>query len=108
MSRLIQKLTYAFPIAAGAFILLVIFEYLRVSARPAPAAAPAPAPAPAAGSRRAALSDDRRMTKRDRLLCLLITALYAVTAFVNLGDTKGSETVCRVTERGQSGPCECP
>ena len=100
MSRLIQKLTYAFPIAAGAFLLLVFFEYLRVSA--------APAPAPAAGSRRAALSDDRRMTKRDRLFCLLITALYAVTAFVNLGDTKGIETFCRFTERGQYALIEFP
>ena len=60
-----SKLTLVFPIAAIAFIALVFYEYVPLAGKPVKAP-----------------EDSRRMTARDRALCLLITALYAVSAFV--------------------------
>ena len=97
MSRLISKLTLVFPIAAAAFILLVFFEYFRQEWLAPGAAAPLPAK-----------RNDRRMTGRDRLLCLGVTVLYALTAFIGLGNTVGVETFCKFTDRGQYALIEFP
>ena len=98
MSRLISKLTLVFPIAAGAFLLLVFFEYFRLEWV---GAGETPAPLHAEKA-------ERRMTRRDRLLCLIITLLYALTAFLGLGNTQGVQTFCRFTDRGQYALIEFP
>ena len=79
-----SKLTIVFPLAAAAFILLVFSEYVPLL-RKAPAIP----------------EDGRRMTARDRLLCLLLTALYALTSFSYLGDTQGIESFCKFGGRGE-------
>ena len=70
-----SKLTIIFPIATGAFILLVFSIYFPLLDRPLTV--------PAEG---------RRMGGKDRALCALITVLYALTAFLNLGNTQGIES----------------
>lgn len=86
-----SKLTIVFPIAAAAFILLIFsvaVPLLRQSVT-----------FPAKG---------RRMTERDQLLCALITVLYALTAFIGLGDTVGIESFCRFRGQGQYALIEFP
>ena len=86
-----SKLTIVFPIAAIAFILLVF--YVAFPALCAPAAIPA---------------EGRRMTGRDRALCALITVLYALTAFLGLGDLQGIESFCKFGDRGEYALIEFP
>lgn len=80
-----EKLTYVFPAAAVAFLLLVFSEYVPLLARPLPAAD----------------RDCRRWHRRDTLVCLLLTAVYAVTAFTGLGDREGIESFCKFKSAGQ-------
>lgn len=78
-------LTYVFPIALAAFILLIFSEYAPLLRLPSP-------PAPARS---------RRITGRDRLVMLGLTLCYAAAAFAGLGDMSAPESVCRFAERGQ-------
>ena len=80
-----DKLTYVFPAAAVAFLLLVFSEYLPLISRPLTASA----------------GDRRFRLKTDGPLCLLITAVYAVTAFCGLGNTEGIESFCKFGSRGE-------
>lgn len=80
-----EKLTYVFPAAAVAFLLLLLSEYLPLLSRPLPAPT----------------GDRQRWGKRDSLVCLLITAVYAVTAFCGLGNTEGIESFCKFKSRGE-------
>ncbi len=86
-----SKLTLVFPLAAICFILLVFYESVPLLRTP--------------------LTDrasDRRMTGRDRALCLLITCLYALVAFLGLGSTTGIETFCKFKARGEYALIEFP
>ena len=75
--------TLVFPVAAVAFILLIFSEYVPLLNRPLPAA------------------PDRRWKRRDSLFCLVLSAVYALTAFLGLGDTEGIESFCTFPESGQ-------
>ena len=86
-----SKLTIIFPIAAIAFILLVFFEYVPLMGKPLKIP-----------------EDSRRMTGRDRALCALITVLYALSAFLGLGDTQGIERFCKFKAEGEYALIEFP
>ena len=86
-----SKLTVVFPIAAAAFILLIFSLALPLLREPVTFP-----------------TEGRRMTRRDRLLCALITVIYAVTAFIGLGDTVGIETFCKFRGQGQYALIELP
>ena len=86
-----SKLTVIFPIAALAFIALVFSACLPLLRQGVTFP-----------------EEGRRMTRRDRLLCLGITALYALTAFLGLGDTQGIESFCKFGGRGEYALIELP
>ena len=79
-----SKWTLVFPLAAIAFILAVFYEYIPLMRTPLRIP-----------------ESDRRMTGKDRALCLLITLVYAVGAFVGLGDTQGIERFCKFKGMGE-------
>ena len=87
-----EKLRYIFPTAAVAFVLLIFSEYLPLLRREVPAAP----------------SDGRRWRRKDTLVCLLITAAYAVTAFIGLGDRTGPVSYCKFDGRGEYALIELP
>ncbi len=81
-----DKLHLLFPIALLAFIVIVFAVFIT--------------------SRQSAAiivgEDDRKKLGRtDRILILVITACYALCAFLNLGTTNNPESFCRFGERGQ-------
>ena len=78
------RLKYVFPCAAIAFILLIFVDCLPQLGRPLRHDA-----------------DRRRWRVPDSILCLLITVVYAVTAFIGLGNTEGIESFCTFRESGQ-------
>ena len=86
-----SKLTLVFPLAAIGFILLVFSEYISLLRQPLQI--------PESGW---------RMTGKDRALCLLITAVYALVAFLGLGSTTGIESFCKFTSRGEYALIEFP
>ena len=79
-----SKLTLVFPLAAIAFILMVFAEYIPLMRQPLKIR-----------------ETERRMTGKDRALCLMITLLYAISAFLGLGDMTGIERFCKFEERGE-------
>ena len=87
-------LTYALPIAVGVFLLLFFLQLpdLRRCRLPQPATAP--------------LSENERRDWRTHLPILLITLIYAVTAFYRLGDTTAPQTF--VPMAGQSAVWTLP
>ena len=78
------KLRLVFPCAAIAFLLLIFIEYLPLSGRPLHLQ-----------------TDRRRWRGLDTVLCLFITLVYGVTAFIGLGNTEGIESFCHFRESGQ-------
>ena len=86
-----SKLTLIFPLAAIAYILLIFSEYIPLLHRPLKIP-----------------ESDRRMNGKDRALCLLITLVYAVTAFVGLGNTEGIESFCKFGAYGEYALIEFP
>ena len=86
-----SKLTLVFPAAAIAFLLLIFFEYLRLEHKPLTVP-----------------DSDRRMSGKDRALCLLITLVYALTAFLYLGDTQGITSFCKFGDKGEYALIEFP
>ena len=87
-------LTYALPIAVGVFLLLFFLQLpdLRRCRLPQPATAP--------------LSENERRDWRTHLPILLITLIYAVTAFYRLGDATAPQTF--VPMAGQSAVWTLP
>ncbi|MBE7016614.1 MAG: phospholipid carrier-dependent glycosyltransferase [Ruminococcaceae bacterium] len=75
-----------FPIALLAFIVIIFGAF--ISSRAA-------APLYIEGDER------KKVRGRDGLIMLCITACYALSAFLNLGNTYGPESFCRFGERGQ-------
>ncbi len=86
-----HKITLVFPIAAAAFILLVFSEAVPLMREPLMVP-----------------ESDRNMTGKDRALCLLITLLYALTAFIGLGSTTGIESFCKFGGQGEYALIEFP
>lgn len=84
--------TYIFPAAAVAFLLLLFSEYIPLRKRPLPEPDP----------------DRHCWHWKDTLLCLLLTAVYAVTAFIGLGNTQGVQSYCKFNEKGEYALIELP
>ncbi len=92
-------LTYILPALAAAFVILAARAWM-------PALSDARLPAdPDTGRvlrpRFTFAARSGRLTRLDAALCLIITALYAVTAFVGLGDMSAPQSWCSFTARGQ-------
>ena len=83
-----SKLTYIFPVAAAAFLILLFAEYLPLLRR----ALPAPPEAKA---------DGRRWRRADTALVLALTLAYGFVAFLGLGDTRGVQSFLKFQERGE-------
>ena len=102
-------LTYLLPLAAAAFVIWCAWQWCPCfpsSCRNRP---------PRAIRRRGAkkppfsfAAECGRMTRRDGLAVLVICAVYAVTAFVGLGDTTAPQSRCEFAERGSNVVIELP
>ena len=79
-----DKLTYVFPIALIAFLLLIFYEYL-----------------PTLREKIDFPADQRCWTRRDTLCAAVLTAIYAAVAFLGLGDLQGIESFCKFAARGE-------
>lgn len=84
-----DKLTYVFPLATAAFLLLLVSEYVPLLS--APLAPP---------------GDGFRWRRKDSFCALALTAVYAVAAFAGLGDTRGVQTFCKFKARGEYAQIE--
>ena len=89
-------LTYILPVLAAAFVILLAQRWMPVFASERLPDGAAQGRAPFGFEARSG-----RLSRLDAVLCLVITALYAVTAFAGLGDTSAPQSWCRFTERGQ-------
>ena len=89
-------LTYILPILAAAFVILLAQRWMPVFASERLPDGAARERAPFGFEARSG-----RLSRLDAVLCLAITALYAVTAFAGLGDMSAPQSWCRFTERGQ-------
>ena len=89
-------LTYILPVLAAAFVILLAQRWMPVFASERLPDGAAQGRAPFSFEARSG-----RLSRLDAVLCLVITALYAVTAFAGLGDTSAPQSWCRFTERGQ-------
>ena len=83
-----SRLTYIFPVAAVAFLILVFVEYVPLLRKPLPEPPEVKA-------------DARRWTRRDTVLAALLTLVYAFVAFLGLGDTRGVQSFLKFRERGE-------
>ena len=88
-----EKLTAVFPIAAIAFILLVFSEYL---------------PALKNAGQILLLPRPKRLERADGKAILILTAVYAITAFWGLGDGSAPQSFCKFEERGHFAVAEFP
>ena len=89
-------LTYILPVLAAAFVILLAQRWMPVFASERLPDGAARERAPFGFEARSG-----RLSRLDAVLCLAITALYAVTAFTGLGDRSAPQSWCRFTERGQ-------
>ena len=89
-------LTYILPVLAAAFVILLAQRWMPVFASERLPDGARRERAPFGFEARSG-----RLSRLDAVLCLAITALYAVTAFVGLGDMSAPQSWCRFTERGQ-------
>ena len=80
-----STLTLIFPIATIIFIGLVFADYLPLLKRNTP---------------RLNLPKESSFTALDRILMLALTAVYALTAFINLGVNTAPQSFCKFEERG--------
>ncbi len=91
-------LTYILPVLAAAFCILTARGWMPVFAQGRLPEGPEGA---AARPRFGFAAENGRLTRLDAVLCLVITACYAVTAFTGLGDTTAPLSWCLFAERGQ-------
>ena len=89
-------LTYILPVLAAAFVILLAQRWMPVFASERLPDGAVRERVPFGFEARSG-----RLSRLDAVLCLVITALYAVTAFVGLGDMSAPQSWCRFTERGQ-------
>ena len=103
-------LTYIFPIAAALGVIYMAWRWTPIFADPFEDAPEPPAqPEEGAGGeaaprRRPRLSfaqTEGRITRRDALLALAITLVYAAVAFTGLGNMSSPQSFCKFTERGR-------
>ena len=82
-----EYIAIVFPVALLAALgVLFIKEYI---------------PAVEPGAEVVSAPETGRMTRLDRIAMLAITLVYAVTAFMGLGDTRGVVSFCRFEEKGE-------
>jgi len=86
-----EKLHLLLPIALLAFIILIF--YARASCYKEPCLSFGP-------------DDGRKMGRQDSLVVFVITALYAITALLNLGSLTTPESFCRFGGRGEYAQAE--
>ena len=91
-------LTYILPVLAAAFCIFTARGWMPVFAQGRLPESPEGA---AARPRFGFAAENGRLTRLDAVLCLVITACYAVTAFTGLGDTTAPLSWCLFAERGQ-------
>ena len=91
-------LTYILPVLAAAFCILTARGWMPVFAQGRLPESPEGA---AARPRFGFAAENGRLTRLDAVLCLVITACYAVTAFTGLGDTTAPLSWCLFAGRGQ-------
>lgn len=109
-------LSYLMPLAAIAYVLYTADGWLPLLRKSRPPETPEGLgpepetlpPAPAEKPRFTFARETGRLTRRDRLLILLLTAVYAAAAFVNLGDTTAPQSYCRFQEKGSYADVELP
>ena len=103
-------LTYIFPIAAALGVIYMAWRWTPIFADPFEDAPEPPvrpdegAGGEAAPRRRPQLSfaqPEGRITRRDALLALAITLVYAAVAFMGLGNMSSPQSFCKFTERGR-------
>ena len=95
-------LTYLLPLAAAAFVIWCAWQWMPVFAEPRlePPAEGEEAPKP----KKPPFSfrhECGRLSRIDGLAVLVICAVYALTAFLGLGDTSAPQSWCEFTERGR-------
>ncbi len=99
---MLSDLTIIFPLAVALFALLWCCRWAvihrRAVPRPGPAAEDGPVDAPAPA--------DRRFTRLDWLLMGGLTVVYAVIAFIGLGDTTAPQTFLRFQGDGNYAQVE--
>ena len=103
-------LTYLLPLAAAAFVIWCAWQWLPVFSEQLPEP-PAEGDSPARGAKSrpsASPPSAAALTRRDGLAVLVICAVYAVTAFVGLGDTTAPQSRCEFAERGSNVVIELP
>lgn len=102
-------LTYLLPLAAAAFVIWCAWQWLPVFSEQLPEP-PAEGESPPRRKKPpfSFAAECGRMTRRDGLAVLVICAVYAVTAFVGLGDTTAPQSRCEFAERGSNVVIELP
>ena len=83
-----DKLTYVFPLAALAFLILLFLEYVPLLRHPLPAPCETKA-------------DARRWRRKDTALVLALTLAYGFVAFLGLGDTQGVQSFLKFKRQGE-------
>ena len=78
-------LTYCFPVAVVFLILLIFSDFFPLLGRE-PETVP---------------KQERRWTGRDSLTALALTLVYALVAFLGLGNTHGVQSYCKFADRGE-------
>ena len=80
-----DKLTYVFPLATAAFLLLLFSELVPLLREPLPAPP----------------AEDRRWARKDSVCAAVLTLVYAAVAFLGLGNAYGVQSFCRFADRGE-------
>lgn len=81
-----SKLTMIFPIALIIFIALIFADYLPLLKK---------------GTKRLKIAGESEYSALDRALMLGITAVYAITAFLNLGVNSAPQSFCKFEAQGE-------
>ena len=92
-----NKVTFVFPAAAVAFLLLVFFEYILVKWKKTDS----PVERHISKRKRLVLPPEEHVWQRADTVCMLaVTAVYAVVAFLGLGNTYGVQSWCKFENQG--------
>ena len=103
----LSYLTYIFPIAAALCVIYMAWRWMPIFADPFEDAredVPPDEGVETPKRARKALSfssPEGRITRRDALIALVITLVYAAAAFTGLGRTSSPQSFCKFTERGR-------
>ncbi len=89
---MLSYLSIIFPLAAALFILFWCCRWAIIHRRAVPRAARLPLPGDAGGKAASEAAADRRFSRRDWIILGALTAVYAIVAFVGLGQNKAPQT----------------